>query len=225
MGRYPAAAGGNPATAPFTVEDPAPPGGTEPNILVVENTDNGRLSVLATGFHSQFVRLAPRTSGGFTELFLNNELKLTNAALGVAGVPGLLLGADVNLYRGGADTLKTDDHIQAGGQLWARFGLTNQVQLGEFGTVSGLNLGLAGDTNLYRSAANLLRTDDSFEVAGYLWHQGATLGFYNVTPVARAAAIAAPSAPSAVYVQAEAQSMKTAVDAIRTALANIGITS
>ena len=50
------------------------------------------------------------------------------------------------------------------------------------------------------------------------------VGFYGATPVARAAAIAAPTAPSASYVQAEAQSMKTAVDAIRVALTNIGIT-
>jgi hypothetical protein len=53
---------------------------------------------------------------------------------------------------------------------------------------------------------------------------GGQVGFYGANPVARAAAIAAPTAPSASYVQAEAQSMKTAVDAIRTALTNIGIT-
>ena len=53
---------------------------------------------------------------------------------------------------------------------------------------------------------------------------GGQVGFYGATPVARAAAIAAPTAPSASYVQAEAQSMKTAVDAMRTALTNIGIT-
>ena len=50
------------------------------------------------------------------------------------------------------------------------------------------------------------------------------VGFYGATPVARASAITSPTAPSASYVQAEAQSMKTAVDAMRTALANIGIT-
>jgi len=54
---------------------------------------------------------------------------------------------------------------------------------------------------------------------------GTLLGLYGVTAVARAAAIAAPTAPSAGYVQAEAAAMKTAVDAIRVALTNIGITS
>lgn len=50
------------------------------------------------------------------------------------------------------------------------------------------------------------------------------VGLNNAAPVPRAAAIASPTAPSAAYVQAEAQSMKTAVDAIRVALQNIGIT-
>jgi hypothetical protein len=51
------------------------------------------------------------------------------------------------------------------------------------------------------------------------------IGFYGVAPVTRAAAIATPTAPSASYVQAEAQAMKTAVDAIRVALSGIGITA
>jgi hypothetical protein len=54
---------------------------------------------------------------------------------------------------------------------------------------------------------------------------GTGVGLYGVAPVARAAAITAPTAPSATYVQAEAAAMKTAVDAIRVALTNIGITS
>ena len=40
----------------------------------------------------------------------------------------------------------------------------------------------------------------------------------------RATTITSPTAPSATYQQSEAQTMKTAVDAIRTALTNIGIT-
>lgn len=51
------------------------------------------------------------------------------------------------------------------------------------------------------------------------------LGFFGAPTVARPAAIASPTAPGVAYSQAEAQSMKTAVDAIRTALANLGITA
>jgi hypothetical protein len=50
-------------------------------------------------------------------------------------------------------------------------------------------------------------------------------GFYGVASVARAAAIATPTAPGAAYVQAEAAAMKTAVDALRVALTNLGLTS
>lgn len=46
-----------------------------------------------------------------------------------------------------------------------------------------------------------------------------------ITPIGgRAVAVTTPTAPSAGYVQAEAASAKTAIDAIRTALKNIGIT-
>lgn len=61
--------------------------------------------------------------------------------------------------------------------------------------------------------------------SGAFTHTGTTVGLNGNTPVAKAGAITAPTAPGAAYVQAEAASMKTAVDAIRTALTNIGITA
>ncbi|WP_155373747.1 hypothetical protein [Catellatospora vulcania] len=45
--------------------------------------------------------------------------------------------------------------------------------------------GSAADTNLYRSAADTLKTDDSFHVGGDLRHLGTSLGFYNGAPVAK----------------------------------------
>ena len=51
------------------------------------------------------------------------------------------------------------------------------------------------------------------------------IAFYGETPVVQAGAIGAPSTPSAAYVQAEAQSAVTAINSIRTALQNIGITA
>jgi hypothetical protein len=62
-------------------------------------------------------------------------------------------------------------------------------------------------------------------ITGVLAHTGSTVGFYGATPVARAGAIAAPATQTAAYVQADAQSLKTAIDAIRVALQNVGITS
>jgi len=46
----------------------------------------------------------------------------------------------------------------------------------------------APDTNLYRSGANALKTDDTLVIAGALEHTGSTVGFYGVTPAARPSA-------------------------------------
>lgn len=62
------------------------------------------------------------------------------------------------------------------------------------------------------------------EIDGALNHDGPEVGLYGATPVVRAAAIASPPAPSALYSQAEAVATKTAIDAIRNALKNVGIT-
>ena len=56
-------------------------------------------------------------------------------------------------------------------------------------------------------------------------HMGSKVGLYGVTPVTRAAAIAAPTVASASYVQAQITSMVTAINDLRNALKNVGITS
>jgi hypothetical protein len=45
--------------------------------------------------------------------------------------------------------------------------------------------GAARDTNLYRDAANSLRTDDALTIALALRHLGSTLGFYGATAAAK----------------------------------------
>lgn len=51
------------------------------------------------------------------------------------------------------------------------------------------------------------------------------ISLHGVTPVVQAGAISTPTAPSGTYVQAEAASAKTAIDAIRVALTGKGITA
>ena len=87
--------------------------------------------------------------------------------------------------------------------------------------------GVTGTTNIVYYVSNLVQRTNSkwifdleVEIDGTLNHDGATVGLYGVTPVARAAAIAAPSAGATVDTEA-----RTAINAIRTALTNIGITS
>ena len=55
-------------------------------------------------------------------------------------------------------------------------------------TNDGFLFGSGKDTNLYRSAADTLKTDDSF------FHAGANLGFYGTTPVAKQTGVAVTEA-------------------------------
>lgn len=97
---------------------------------------------------------------------------------GPANQAGIKFGsaADTNLYRGAADTLKTDDEFYAVGQVAAKNGAASQVLIGNLGPggEAGALFGSAGDTNLYRSAADTLSTSDAFTVGGnYLSVAGA----------------------------------------------------
>jgi hypothetical protein len=56
-------------------------------------------------------------------------------------------------------------------------------------------------------------------------HTGTKFGVNGMTPVVKAAAITSPTAATGSYVQATATSYKTAIDAIRVALTNAGITA
>lgn len=51
------------------------------------------------------------------------------------------------------------------------------------------------------------------------------IALYGKTPIIQQNTIATPTAPGATYSQAEAGSAKTAIDSIRTALINFGITA
>lgn len=125
-----------------------------------------------------------------------SALQLSSTA-GTA-VGGLLLGTDTNLYRSGANTLKTDDafvaaNVTSGGITSGRVtyagasGLLQDSANMTFDTTNGLILAAGStsalqlsstagtavggilfgtDTNLYRSAASTLKTDDSWVIAG-----------------------------------------------------------
>lgn len=79
--------------------------------------------------------------------------------------------ADVNLYRAGSNELRTDDNLEAVLSVYGATGSASQTQIGGIGPsgASGVLFGSAGDTNLYRYAADTLKTDDSLAVAGILY--------------------------------------------------------
>lgn len=95
------------------------------------------------------------------------------------GTPTLYFGNafDTNLYRGSAGLLVTGGQFQAGS--YAVVGsAANQMMLGYSGGAAapGITFGNAQDTNLFRSAADTLRTDDSFVVGGNLTVTGSLFG-------------------------------------------------
>ena len=102
---------------------------------------------------------------------------------------------DTNLYRSAAGVLKTDGAFQAVSTVYAQTGTANQVILGYNGSYlsPGIAFGSATDTNLYRAAANMLKTDGSLVVTQYLYlnHDSYSKIFFgtsNDTNLYRAAA-------------------------------------
>ena len=105
---------------------------------------------------------------------------------------GITIGGDTNLYRSAADTLQTDDTFTARNLTVTTVGTQVGLALDSFGSTSNwaATVKLSGDanrrfvlqaggtilwgdgtnaqdTNLYRSAANILKTDDTFDALAY----------------------------------------------------------
>jgi hypothetical protein len=84
--------------------------------------------------------------------------------------PGGSTAADTNLYRSAAGILTTDGGLRAGGDLRANSGTANQVWVGHTGgaLAAQITFGSAVDTNLYRSAAGVLKTDGALIIGTQL---------------------------------------------------------
>jgi hypothetical protein len=85
----------------------------------------------------------------------------------------ILFGGDANLYRVAGPALKTDFDLAAVQRLHANYGTANEVEVGYNGTGAApafaFSNGSGGwDTNLYRAAANTLRTDGSLLLGSQL---------------------------------------------------------
>lgn len=113
------------------------------------------------------------------QALLNGGLDGANfvdASLTLGSSFALNIGGDTNLYRSAANVLKTDDQFQSASRIdavdniRARLGGAAEMQMGDSGpgNTAGIIFGTAQDTNLYRSAANTLKTDDEFHVGANL---------------------------------------------------------
>lgn len=86
--------------------------------------------------------------------------------------------------------LRSTSHATKGSVELDEAGGKTTLTLSSTGTNTGMTIGV--DTNLYRSAANTLKTDDKLHVVdeleldGDLNHDGNNIGFFGVAPVARA---------------------------------------
>lgn len=84
---------------------------------------------------------------------------LSGIAFGLAG--------DTLLFRNGAGELRTGGLMRVDTDLLARNGgLTSQVLVGSIAGAGGIALGVSGDTNLYRAAAGVLKSDGSLRTGG-----------------------------------------------------------
>jgi len=93
---------------------------------------------------------------------------------------GILFGSgnanyDTNLYRSAPDTLRTDDNFIVAGNTTLGDANTDIstlrgiVRIADSSATNGILFGSGNanyDVNLYRSAPNVLKTDDAFEIAG-----------------------------------------------------------
>lgn len=84
-----------------------------------------------------------------------------------------VIASTTGWYRPANNVIKTDGQQNIGLDLIVRDGTANQLGIGQIvpvagGTAPGMSLGSAGDTNIYRFAVNILKTDDAFVAAlGY----------------------------------------------------------
>jgi hypothetical protein len=106
---------------------------------------------------------------------------------------------DTNLYRAAADTLRTDDTLQSNrastglvafGSLVASVARYRQYADGKMGWADTAG---TEDTNLYRSAANILKTDDKLEVDSLRVGASTTAGWVLTSDASGNATWAAPS--------------------------------
>ena len=106
---------------------------------------------------------------------------LAGLSLGTSAAPpsttGIAFGSDTNLYRVAANALRTDDAFSIGqsASTTQGFGMfvtgdsAYRYRIFQSGTIEwGAGGASATDVNLYRAAANVLKTDDSMVIGGTL---------------------------------------------------------
>ncbi len=120
--------------------------------------------ILAGPLATNFAAIQALVNGGLDGSNINQAVPIQ------IGAGGLLIGADVNLYRSGASLLKTDDAFLAAANIVAGHTGAQQAEIGAAGPggQAGIRFGAASDAAIYRTAAATLRTDGILQVNGNL---------------------------------------------------------
>jgi len=129
---------------------------TDDSFIVSTKATVGTTTLQTSQFHSQS---AGTVSAGFFKATADGT-----ASLGVVAIEGFSASKrllDLRVTGDSVARVKVDSSGTSGG---------GAIILGD---------GTTSDTNLYRSAADTLKTDDSFHVGATLRHLGTSLGFYN----------------------------------------------
>lgn len=135
--------------------------GTATRVFLQSDGGSGEAGVfLADSSANTIGNVVILTADGSTRLSLGGGSGAATQGVRLIGVTskiefGTIGAGDTNLYRSGANTLKTDDDFLVG----------SAITLATAGTVALTGaITWSGDTNLYRNAANVLKTDDTFAV-------------------------------------------------------------
>jgi hypothetical protein len=134
------------------------PNSSKRNLITAEMNDIVPLTVRARNGNDQTANLQnwENYNGGTVLLAVNSTGKL-------------IWQTDTNLYRALAAVLATDGTFIAGAGVQANTGLATMAALGYTGPSTlgaGVAFGTSLDTNIYRSGANILSTDDTFTAGG-----------------------------------------------------------
>ena len=130
---------------------------------------------------------------------------------------GLEIGnATCTLTKPADGTIQTTAHLTSTNSARAGVGTAQEVRIGNVaGTATAaINFGSTQDAYIIRVGAAHLRTNGKFEIDGDLDHDGTAVGFYGVTPVARATVAAAAT---------DAATTQTLVNDLRAKLVALGL--
>ena len=175
-----------------------------------------------------------RVLGGDVIVASGGTVAVTGAGWVEAGVPSAYTGSTGSvIFRntGGTTTavLKFLDASTLGiASAGIDFEVPDELTVGGAATLSS-TLNVTGATTLSGT-----QITGDLELDGALNHDGSTVGFYGTTPIAQQSAVSAPSLSSlsgldysteASTISSNLTNLQTAINAIRTRLSNIGITS